>query len=114
MELPAPAVLTIPAHVAGPPDASLPAVLRSRTAPIRSATVEIASPAHAATTIRAPVPRVKRYTVPAATLNAEERIRQMVILPTGSGGAVIGPGQTPDEQADAILGLLKAKGYLPG
>lgn len=122
MELPAPAVLTVSPHVAGPPDANLPAWLRSRTAPIRCATVELATvepanaePAasvHAATTVRAPVPRVKRYTVPPAGMNAEERIRSLVTLRTGSGGTVVGAQQSPDQQADAIVGLLKSRGYL--
>ncbi|HEX7928989.1 MAG TPA: hypothetical protein VF678_15440 [bacterium] len=114
MDLPAPAVVTVPPHIAGPTEASLPALLRSRSASIRNVTVALPAPGHTTTTVRAPVPRVKRYTVPPATLNAEQRIQAMVTLPTGSGGVVVGAEQSPEQQAEAILGLLKSKGYLPG
>jgi electron transfer flavoprotein alpha/beta subunit len=111
MELAAPAVLSIPPHLPGPPDAGLPAWLRSRTAAIAHASAELAAPPRAATTARAPIPRVKRHTVLPATLSAEERIRALVTLPSGSGGTVVGAEHSADQQADAILTLLKSRGY---
>lgn len=112
MDLPAPAVLSVSPHVAGPPAASLPAMLHSRAASIATATVAVASPRRAATVARPPLPRVKRYTVPPPGLAAEERIRALVTLQTGAGGAMLGAGHSPEEQAQAILTLLREKGFL--
>jgi electron transfer flavoprotein alpha/beta subunit len=112
MELPAPAVLSVSQHVTGPPAASLPTLLRSRAAPIATATVAPVSTQRAATAVRPPLPRVKRYTVPAPGLGAEERIRSQVTLQTGTGGTVLGAGHSPEEQAQAIFTLLREKGFL--
>lgn len=114
MDLPAPAVLTIPAHLPGLPEADLPAFLRSRTAVIPSAAPAESSESasRAATMLRPPVPRVKRYSLPSPGLSAEERIRALVTLPSGAGGTVVGADQSPDAQAEVIVALLQARGYL--
>jgi hypothetical protein len=104
-------VLSVPPHLPGPPDASLPAWLRSRTAAIPHTTAELSAPSRAATTARAPIPRVKRYPAMPAHLSAEERIRALVTLPSSSGGTVLGSEHSADRQVDAILALLKARGY---
>lgn len=114
LRLAAPAVLTVPAQLPRPAYAALPDWLAARQAAVPVAAAGAApdaGPADAETTLRVPVPRVKRYTVPPATLGAEARIQAMVTFrPAGTGGTVV-TGGTPREQAEAVLALLRDRGY---
>jgi electron transfer flavoprotein beta subunit len=110
LALPAPAVATVSAQLPRPGYAALPAWLASRAAAVPVARVETPPPTPAPTHLRLPVPRVKRTHVPAAGLSAEERIQAMVTLPAGAGGTVLA-GQPPEAQAEAILALLRERGY---
>jgi len=118
--------------VAGPgepvPEASWPAWLASRAAPIPL--LQPAPPAlgelapQTSTALRPPLPRVKRYRVPPSSLSAEERIQMLVGgQPRGgspqSGGAQSGntllpAGEGVERQAEAIVALLKERGYVKG
>lgn len=112
MTLPAPAVVTVSAALPVPPPATLPAWLDSLEAKIPVIQPAEAYPAGPHTTLRAPVPRVKRFELPGGTLDAEGRIRAMVDLPTGSGGTVIPREAGAEAQAEAIAALLEERGYL--
>lgn len=114
MGLPAPAVVTISPSLPAPPYASLPAWMASRTARIRVERASLPYPVGPHTALRAPVPRVKRYTVPEASLDAESRIRAMVELPVSGGGALVQAEEGADAQARAILKLLREQGYVAG
>jgi electron transfer flavoprotein beta subunit len=118
LELAAPAVITVAASLPRPGYAGLPAWLASRRAavPALVPTIEPATPpTHAArrgeTTLRVPVPRVKRYTVPGQGLSAEARIRAMVTLEAQGGGTLLSDA-SPEAQAEAVLRLLGERGYL--
>jgi electron transfer flavoprotein beta subunit len=110
LELPAPAVATVSAQLPRPGEASLPAWLASRRAAIPVLSVDGPAPRAGATTLRVPVPRVKHHPVPGQGLDAEARIRAMVTLEAGQGGALLA-GETPEAQAEAILTLLRERGY---
>lgn len=111
VHLDAPAVVTVAAQLPRPGYAGMPAWLAARRAEVPLQTVAGALPAAGGTTLRAPVPRVKRYRTPPAELGAEERIQAMVSFGGGEGGAVIA-GEPPEQQAGAILKLLRERGYL--
>jgi electron transfer flavoprotein beta subunit len=113
MTLPAPAVVTVSPSLPPPGQASLPAWIASRGASIPTACPSLAYPPGADTALRAPVPRVKRYTVPDSTLDAESRIRAMVERPASGGGTLLGPEMGAEAQAEAILMLLAARDFLP-
>ena len=116
--LPASAVVTL----AGPgprlPEAPWPAWLASRTAPITVIATEPASAGRdapaARTLLRAPIPRVKRFSVPDASQPAEARIRALVGTQPQGHGSVIPASEGAGPQADAIVALLKRRGILPG
>jgi electron transfer flavoprotein beta subunit len=119
------AVATVAAPGEPLPEASWPAWLASRTAPIpllQPAVPGDVAP-ETATALRPPRPRVKRISVPASSLSAEERIRLLVGgLPHGGagspsggtapGGSLLPASEGAQRQAEAIAELLKARGYL--
>lgn len=116
---PIPAVVT----VAGPPDQlpypSLPAWIASRTATIPeirvAPTSEISGSQGGESTLRVPMPRVGSHWVPEDGLSAEERIGAMIGQQTGAGaagGGAVVTGGSPQEQAEAALALLKARGMV--
>jgi electron transfer flavoprotein beta subunit len=122
LELAAPAVITVAASLPRPGYAGLPAWLASRGAPVP--TTEAAAgpgteprtppphtPPSGDTTLRVPLPRVKRYTVPGQGLSAEARIRAMVTLEAQGGGTLLSDA-SPEVQAEAVLRLLGERGYL--
>lgn len=114
LRLAAPAVLTVPAQLPRPAYAALPAWLAARQAAVP---VEAGGPApdagtaDAETALRVPVPRVKRHPVPPSALDAEARIRAMVTFQPAGGGGTVVSGGTPREQAEAMLALLRERGY---
>ena len=111
-----PAVVTI----AGPPGKlpypSLPAWIASRTAEIPVIRVAVPPAPSVAgevdSRLRVPMPRVKSYSAPEGGLSAEQRIGAMVGEETGAGGGAVFAEGSPEEQAEAALGLLKERGYL--
>ncbi|HKI96865.1 MAG TPA: hypothetical protein VKB51_00190 [bacterium] len=111
LELPAPAVVTVSAQLPRPGYAALPAWLTSRRAsiPVQAAAGPLPEPAP--TTLRVPVPRVKQHPTQGRGLDAEARIHGMVALEAQGGGTVLA-NQPPEAQADAILALLRERGYL--
>jgi len=112
MTVAAPAVMTVATQGAHPAYPSLPAWLRSRTAPVtRVAPAVNSAPDGAATALRSPLPRVKRYRVPEGSLNAEARIRAMVSFPAAGGGTVLPAELDPEEQARELARFLKERGY---
>jgi hypothetical protein len=120
--LAASAVVTIASPGPALPEASWPAWLASRTAPIPvlhaplpdSSAMPAAAPA-GTTTLRAPVPRVKRYSVPAAGLSAEQRIRALVGTQAQGSGTVLPAAEGTARQVDALVALLEARGFVtPG
>lgn len=111
MTLARPAVVTVAAGGARPAYASLPAWMESRRAAIPVADPGTPRPSAPHTTLRAPVPRVKRYTVPPSDLGAEARIRAMVTLESGGGGTLVEAEAGAGAQAEAILRLLRERGY---
>jgi electron transfer flavoprotein alpha/beta subunit len=98
------------------PEASWPAWLASRTAPIpvlRPALPREAEGAPAATTaLRAPVPRVKHAPVPDSSLSAEQRIRALLGAPAQASGSLLPASEGVERQVDAALALLEARGYV--
>lgn len=118
LPLPASAVVTL----AGPgprlPEAPWPAWLASRTAPIAVIATEPAGTGRRApaarTSLRAPIPRVKRFPVPDASQPAEARIRALVGTQPQGHGTVLPASEGAGRQADAIVALLKQRGVLPG
>lgn len=111
LRLSAPAVLTVSAQLPRPGEAPLPAWLASRAASIPLAAPEAPPPAPAPAALRIPVPRVKHYAVPGRGLPAEARIAALVTLPAQGGGTVL-VDTPPEAQADAVLALLRERGYL--
>ncbi len=112
MTVESPAVMTVAAQGGHPAYPSLPAWLRSRTAPLTRVAPAVDSAADGtATALRPPLPRVKRYRVPEASLGAEARIRAMVSLPAAGGGTVLPVELEPDEQARELARFLKERGY---
>lgn len=106
--------------LAGPgvplPEASWPAWLASRTATIPLLRPAPPRPAEgapeAATVLRAPVPRVKRIAAPDSSLSAEQRIRALIGTPAQGSGTVLPASEGVERQVDAVLALLKERGYL--
>ena len=112
MALQSPAVVTLAGRLENMPDPSLPAWLESLSAPLPVVECAPFTTPRATTTLRPPVPRVKRYGVPDGGLDAEGRIRTMVSQPAGGGGTVLGPEVPPEEQAAQAARLLREGGYL--
>lgn len=111
MELISPAVVTVSASAATRSEAGLPAWMASRAARIPLQAPGLSYPAAPPTLLRAPVPRVKRYSVPDPALDAESRIRVMVEQPLSGGGARIDAEQGTQAQADAVLAMLAERGF---
>jgi electron transfer flavoprotein beta subunit len=111
LRLAPPAVVTVSAQLPRPPQAPLPAWLASRAAPVPLAAADGAAPHPAHSALRIPRPRVKPAPVPGRALSAEQRIQALVSLEAGGGGTVLVEG-TPREQAEAVLKLLRERGYL--
>jgi electron transfer flavoprotein beta subunit len=131
--LPGPAVISVSPQASALAEPSLPAWLHSRTAPIGAPPAATEAPqsvdspagmlsapnrktigeteAAPTTTLRSPVPRVKRQGVLDPGLNAEERIRALVAAPTGGGGTVLPAAEGTERQADAIVDLLRKRGF---
>lgn len=108
----APAVATVSAQLPRPGYAALPAWLSSLRAEVPLANVASAGPLPALTHLRVPRPRVKAQPLPGRGLGADERIHAMVTLEAGGGGALLA-SEPPELQADALLALLRERGYLP-
>jgi electron transfer flavoprotein beta subunit len=109
--LPEPAVATVSARLPRPAEASLPAWLAARAAAIPLFAAEGPPPQAGPGALRVPLPRTKRLPVPGAGLSAEERIRALVELPAQGGGTVLADA-SPEAQAEAVLALLRERGYL--
>lgn len=112
MELPRPAVVTMSGRAGEAAYPSLPAWLAALAAPVPRVDCPPFPPPPCTTRLRPPLPRVKRYTVPDETLDAEGRIRAMVSLPAGGGGELLGPEIPPAQQAAAAAAFLREHGYL--
>jgi electron transfer flavoprotein beta subunit len=118
-ELPLEAAAVVTLAGPGPrlAEATWPAWLASRTAPIPVLETEPADPSRlgppAATALRAPLPRVKRFRVPDSTQPAEVRIRALLGSSPQGGGAVVPASEGAERQAEAIVALLKQRGYAP-
>ena len=110
---PAPAVVPGAPRSGLPPDPDLPAGPPACAAPVPRAGPRVPAPAPAPTLLRAPVPRVKRYTTPDARLAADARIQALVTMASGDAGTVLGADQGPPAQAEAPVAFLRARGYLP-
>lgn len=108
------AVVTISAALPAPAEPALPAWMASRTAAIPGATFARAYPEVTSSELCAPVPRVKRYTIPDAGLNAEARIRALVDLPIAGGGTRVAAEEGIEAQLLAIEQLLRERGYSGG
>ncbi len=118
------AVVTVAAPGDPLSEASWPAWLASRTAPIPllepapPAPGELAPPT--ATALRPPLPRVKRYRVPSSSLSAEERIQVLVGGPPHQGGgahsgaSLLPAGEGVERQVEAVAALLKERGIVKG
>ncbi len=109
-----PAVVTVSAQGPRPAEAPLPAWISAQQTPVPVEAVGLAPAAAAETTLRIPVPRVKRYAVPPATLPAEARIQAMVAMEAGSGGTLLdarGSATDRDAAVDAAVALLRERGY---
>jgi electron transfer flavoprotein beta subunit len=111
MVLPEPAVLSVSAGLPQPPYPSLPAWIAARAEAIPLRSSPLRYPALPATALHPPHPRVKRFTVPGSTLDAESRIRAMVEQPMAGGGTILQAGESAATQAEAIVKLLREKGY---
>jgi electron transfer flavoprotein beta subunit len=98
------------------PEAPWPAWLASRTAAIPLLRPAAPRPGdvapEAATVLRAPVPRVKHIAVPDSSLSAEQRIRALIGTPAQGGGTVLPASEGVERQVDALLALLKERGYV--
>ncbi len=112
MVLPSPAVVTVAGRSASAARPSLPSWLAALGTRIPVAPCAPFPPQAASTTLRPPVPRVKRFAFPDETLDAEGRVRAMVSLPPAGGGALIGPEAPPQEQAARAAAFLRDAGYL--
>ena len=111
MELGRPAVVTLAVQPLELPYASLPDWMGSLAAKIP--VVAHAAPTGAAphAVLRPPLPRVKRYILPDAGLDAEGRIRAMVSLPDTGGGTLLPPEMGAREQARRAAHFLAERGY---
>lgn len=110
------AVVTVAAQGQARPEAPWPAWLASRTADIPAFQPQVPRPSTTpagATTLRPPVPRVKRYTVPPATLTAEQRIRALIGTKAQGSGTVLAESEGVERQVETVLALLHDRGYLP-
>ena len=98
------------------PDAPWPAWLASRTAVVpldmREPQGSATRSDHTSTALRAPIPRVKAFPVPSSALPAEVRIKALLGGSLQKGGAVIPANEGTARQVDAIVELLKDRGYL--
>jgi len=112
MALPPPLVVSVSASLPGPAYPPLPAWIASRAAAIPFRPVDLPHPALPESALRPPVPRVKAYRLPPADLDAEGRIRALVEQPQSGGGSVLPEGEDPHAQAEAILNLLRTRGYV--
>jgi electron transfer flavoprotein beta subunit len=111
MVLPAPAVLSVSAGLPQPPYPSLPAWIAARAATIPLRASALRYPSLPTTILRPPHPRVKRFVVPGAAMDAESRIRAMVEQPMAGAGTILQAGEGAATQAAAIEKLLREKGY---
>lgn len=111
MELGRPALVTLAVQPLELPYASLPDWMGSLAAEIP--VVPHAAPPGTAphAVLRPPLPRVKRYTLPEAGLDAEGRIRAMVSLPDTGGGTLLPFGMGAREQARRAARFLAERGY---
>ncbi len=112
MVLPSPAVVTVAGRGASAPRPSLPSWLAALGASVPEAPCAPFPSQAASTSLRPPIPRVKRFRFPDENLDAEGRIRAMVSLPPAGGGALIGPEASPKEQAARAAEFLREAGYL--
>ncbi|MCH8841889.1 MAG: hypothetical protein IID61_02825 [SAR324 cluster bacterium] len=106
-----PAVITVGALPPLPP-APLPAWLRSRTAEIPCVVSALQPPPASATTLRAPVPRVKRYPALSPEFSAQERIGALVDQPLVGGGTVLQAEEGIAAQVEAIIQVLREREYI--
>jgi electron transfer flavoprotein beta subunit len=119
-ELPLAAAAVVTLAGPGPrlAEAPWPAWLASRTAPIPLLATDPAEAdvpgAQAETTLRPPLPRVKRFSVPDSAQPAEARIRALLGSRPQAGGMVIPASEGAERQVDAIVALLRERGYGPG
>jgi electron transfer flavoprotein beta subunit len=111
LHLSGPAVLTVAPRADRPAEPALPAWLASRRAAIPLVEGLEAMPRAARTTLRAPLPRVKRIALPGAGLDAAGRIQAMVAQESGRSGLVIPAGEGTPAQVEAVLRLLEERGY---
>ena len=118
LELEASAVVTMANQGLKLADASWPTWLASRTESIPTLTVDYAEGAipvpASVTVLRPPVPRVKRYRVPSSSLPAEARIRSLVGEKPQGGGQVFPASGGLDRQVEAVISLLKSRGFHAG
>jgi electron transfer flavoprotein alpha/beta subunit len=107
----APLVLTVQAASRRLAEPGLPAWIGARSAsiPVRGSSLDY--PALPATALRPPVPRVKRFAVPDSSQNAEARILAMIQQPRGQAGTLLPSERGSAAQAEAVLALLKEKGF---
>ena len=119
-EVPLGAAAVVTLAGAGPKlaEASWPAWLSSRTAPIPLLAAEPAAPdplaVRSVTALRPPLPRVKRFPLPDSTQPAEARIRALLGSQPQAGGTVIPASEGTERHVGAIVALLAERGYLPG
>ena len=111
MVLEGPIVLSVSYGLPQPAYPTLPAWIHSRSAVIPRRPSALGYPALPGTTLRPPRPRVKPFPVPDSALDAESRIRALVEQPVGAGGQTLQAGASPAAQAEAIVKLLRERGY---
>jgi electron transfer flavoprotein beta subunit len=111
MVLQTPIVLSVSSSLPQPAYPALPAWILSRSAVISLRASALRYPVLPETTLRPPRPRVKQFAVPDSALDAESRIRALVGQPVGGGGQTLPAGETPAAQAEAIVKLLRERGY---
>lgn len=111
MELGRPAVITLAVQPLELPYASLPDWMASLSAEIPVVAPAAPTGASPHALLRPPVPRVKRYTLPDAGLDAEGRIRAMVSLPATGGGTLLPVEMGAREQARRAARFLAERGY---